>query len=286
MNQRPSRPSSSRRSSSVRAATTLAAAALVAACAGGGSGPAGTAGPDRAGAAEWEALATPRPTPLAGAARVSVGEIRILASGLTAPEGGVGLALGLQELVSVGLIRRRDVHFVERRRFAEAAARERAGGGRPAGAPAAGVSPGVEYVATAAWASVGLDSAYVDVRLAEAATGDVVATWRGATANDADVVAVGRRVVVGILGALDELGRRPAWSDPVAAAAPASYGPSGVPPEAAAAFFRGLAAEEEWAWERARVAYQRAAEARDFPEAAAALARAARLRTGGTLGES
>ena len=53
------------------------------------------------------------------------------------------------------------------------------------------------------------------------------------------------------------------------------------------AFFAGLASEEVWDWEGARAGYQ-AAEALDagFFEANVALARAARLRSGGTLGSS
>jgi hypothetical protein len=47
----------------------------------------------------------------------------------------------------------------------------------------------------------------------------------------------------------------------------------------------GLEAEERWDWEGARRGYQAAlAAAPGFLEAEAALARAARLRNGGTLG--
>ncbi len=135
---------------------------------------------------------------------------------------------------------------------------------------------------------VGLDSALVDLRLADAQTGSVVATWRGATPSDADAVSVARRVVSGTLAALEKLGERPSWQDPDPAAAPPGYRPSGVPDAAVTAFFRGLAAEETWSWERARVGYQGAltASGTSFVEAAAALARTARLRNGGTLGAS
>jgi hypothetical protein len=141
-------------------------------------------------------------------------------------------------------------------------------------------------VLSATWASVGLDSAFVDLRLSDAQSGAVVATWRGATAPDADPVAVARRVVAGALSALDDLGARPAWQDPEAAAAPAGYRASGVNAAAVASFFQGLAAEEEWSWEAARAGYQDALSAGgpSFVEAAAALARTARLRAGGTLG--
>ncbi|HSW30892.1 MAG TPA: hypothetical protein VLH75_15505 [Longimicrobiales bacterium] len=259
---------------------------LLTACGGGGGGTAGMApSAPRASDAEWNALATPRPEPLAGAARVSVGEIRILGT----PSWGsppVELGLGMSELVAAGLLRRRDVHFVERRRFAAAAEAERTGAARPEGAPPAGTSPGAQYVLSATWASVGLDSAFVDLRLADAQSGAVVASWRGATARDADPVSVARRVVAGTLSALESLGARPAWQDPEPGAAPAAYRPSGVGAAAVSSFFQGLAAEEGWSWERARMGYQAALSAGEpsFVEAAAALARTARLRSGAPLG--
>jgi hypothetical protein len=89
-----------------------------------------------------------------------------------------------------------------------------------------------------------------------------------------------------ILALLGDLGRLPAWDDPVAEASPDAYVASGVPPAALADFLSGLAAEERWRWEGARVAYRSAARAGGFFEAEAALARTARLRLGGTLGES
>ncbi|NJD18978.1 MAG: hypothetical protein FIA95_06815 [Gemmatimonadetes bacterium] len=192
----------------------------------------------------------------------------------------------MSELVAAGLLRRRDVQYVERRRFAAAAEAERRGAARPEGAPPAGVSPGAQYVLTATWASVGLDSAFVDLRLADAQSGAVAASWRGATAPDADPVAVARRIVSGTLSALGSLGARPARQDPVEGAAPAAYRPSGVSAAALASFFQGLAAEESWSWERARAGYQSALAGAgpSFLEAAAALARTARLRNGGALG--
>jgi hypothetical protein len=266
-------------------APLLLPALLAAGCAGGG-GAAGPAAPAlRASDAEWASLAAPRPEPLAGAARVAVGEIRVLGtpSWSTAP---VESTLGMSELVAAGLLRRRDVQHVERRRFAAAAEAERTGAARPEGAPPAGTSPGAQYVVSATWASVGLDSAFVDLRLSDAQSGAVVATWRGATAPDGDPVAIARRVVAGTLAALDQLGARPAWEDPEGAAAPAAYRASGVSAAAVSSFFQGLAAEDAWSWERARTAYQAALSAGgpSFVEAAAALARTARLRNGGTLG--
>jgi len=97
---------------------------------------------------------------------------------------------------------------------------------------------------------------------------------------------VARAGVGAILAALDDLGRLPDWEDAVGIPAPGSYEASGVPQTALNDFLGGLAAEEAWRWDAARDAYQAAARARGFPEAEAALARTARLRLGGTLGES
>ncbi len=266
----------SRRLPAVGLFTTL----LVSGCAGG-AGTASTEGPVSGGLASWQSLATPRPLALPGAPRVSVGPVQILARG--APDVyPVPTELAVQELTSLGLLRRRDVEFVERRRFAAAAERERRGESRPTGAPPVGVSEGAEFVATATWASVGLDSSYVDVRIADATTGQIVSTWRGAADRDADLVAIGRRIVRGILDALDGLEPLPRWTDPELAA----YERSGVSEASLDAFLAGLAAEERWAWDGARVGYLAAIDTGTFLEAEAAMARAARLRTGGTLAES
>ncbi|MDP2955799.1 MAG: hypothetical protein Q8N53_05210 [Longimicrobiales bacterium] len=262
--------------------------ALAGCGAGGGSAGRASPAPAVASDAEWIALATPRPEPLDAAPRVSVGEVRILGSPAWEGTLGVDAGLGVAELVSAGLLRRRDVQFVERRRFAAAVEAERRGISRGEGAPPPGISPGARYILSATWASVGLDSAYVDLRLSDAQSGSVVATWRGATAPDADPVSVARRVLSGTLVALDGVGGRPAWQDPIEGAAPVGYRSSGVPAAAVASFFRGLAAEETWSWERARTGYQDAVTAAgaSFAEAAATLARTARLRNGGTLGGS
>lgn len=261
---------------------------LASGCGGSGGGAfSGPAVAPRASDAEWAALATPRAAPVAGAAQVSVGEVQILGEPPWASAQGIGIGLGMAELVSAGLLRRSDVQFVERRRFAAAVEAERRGQAR-AGAPPVGVSAGAQYIVSATWASVGLDSAFVDVRLSDAQSGSVAATWRGATAADADPVSVARRVVAGTLAALEKLGQHPSWQDPAPDAAPPAYRPSGVTDAAVTAFFRGLAAEETWSWERARVGYQGALTAggASFVEAAAAMARTARLRNGGTLGAS
>jgi hypothetical protein len=99
-----------------------------------------------------------------------------------------------------------------------------------------------------------------------------------------DAVRLGRQIVAGALGLLDELGRRPAWRDPLGDAN--SLATRGVPTGALEHFLTGLAAEERWRWEEARRGYQSALEVAPFYEAEVALARTARLRLGGTLAES
>jgi len=196
------------------------------------------------------------------------------------------LSLGMTELVAAGLLRRADVRYVERRRFAAAAEAERAGRPRPPTAPPVGVSEGAEFSATVVVASVSAQQWTLEVRVADAATGAVRSTARSVLPSDADPVALARQAVRGILDALGDLGRLPGWSDPFPAAAPTAFAPSGVSVRAFQDFLAGLAAEDVWAWERARVAYQSAAGSAGFVEAGAALARTARLRHGGTLGES
>lgn len=264
----------------------VAAAALLSACGGPGASPS-SAPPARASDAEWQALAAPRPAPLPGAPTVALGPVQVLGELAWPTPAAVEAELGVTELAAAGLLGRRDVRFVERRRFAAAAEAERRGQPRPPGAPAAGTSPGARFVAAATWTSTGLDSARVDVRLTDPGTGAVVAAWRGSAPAGTDPVAVARAVTAGVLAALDEAGVRPAGAGPAAEAAATPRGVSGVGAGALAAFLQGLAAEERWNWEEARMGYQRALAAGGdaFPEAAAALARAARLRNGGTLGE-
>ena len=230
--------------------------------------------------AEWRALALPRPEPLPDAPRVSVGDVTVVGPPGSGPRvGGVTPGLALQELVSLALLSRRDVRFVERRRFAEAAARERASRPAPAGAPRAGVSEEADLLATAAWTAVPPSPGRVDVRVAHAATGRIVATWSGALAPRAPLPQAARTMVAGLLAALDEGPGRPGTAPPPDATARISDG-------AVAAFLQGLEAEERWSWDEARSAYLRAAGAEGFDEAGAALARLARLRMGGTLGRS
>lgn len=259
----------------------LLAPVALAGCAGASSDPDEAAPvPDAATEAEWRALATPRPEPLDGAPRVGLATVEILSTPSWTLPAGMSPGTAVTELAAAALLERRDVRFVERRRFARAAEAERRGEPRPSGAPPAGVSPGAELLGAGTWVAPGTGSAWLELRLTDVATGGVVATGRTETAVDADPVALARALVASLEEALAEGGRLPA----VAAPRP----PEGVPPPTAtAAFLRGLAAEERWSWEEARRSYRSALEgAGAFPEARAALARTARLRTGGTLGAS
>jgi hypothetical protein len=263
----------------------LALLPAVAACAAG-SVPA-PAAPVAATDAEWQALLLPRPTPLAGARRVSVGTLALGEErwGMSAT---VPPAVTMQELIGVGLMRRADVQYVERRRFAEAAERERRGLPRPRGAPEVGTSPGVELLLTGTMSPLLGDSAYIDLRLIDPATGTARTAWRVGIPRGADPTAIARRVVGSVVATLDSLDALPAWTDPVADAAPVALRGSGVPATAADAFARGVAAEDTYDWEAARRAYQRARElgGTGFFEPDVALTRVARLRAGGTLGAS
>ena len=251
------------------------------ACAGGPPGPAA------AGAADpWEGLARPRPDPLAGAPRIAVSDFALPEDAweLSAP---LPPSVGLTELVAAGLLRRPDVRFVERRRFLAASERERRGLPIPAGAPPLGTSAGAELVLGGTWLVLG-DSAFLSLRLFEPGGGRVRAGWRVAAPRVADPVSLARQVTGSLLEALDDLGLRPPWEDPLPGAAPARFTPSGVPLAAAEAFLRGIVAEDRYDWEAARAAYRHALNLGGgaFFEADAALARAARLRAGGTLGAS
>lgn len=265
----------------------LASVALASACAGGGgattSGGGGVVAPESV----WNALNQPRPTPLPGATRITVSNLMILHDpwGL---QGAVTTSIGIEELVAAGLLRRSDVNFVERRRFSEAAERERRGLPAPPGAPPVGVSPGAEYVLTGTWAASGPDSAALDLRLTHAETGDVAEAWRAMTPRDADPVAVARVISGSLLQALERMQRLPNWVDPNPSAAPVTYRSAPVSLSAITSFFAGVAAEERYRWEEARAAYQAALDSggAEFFEPEVALARIARLRAGGTLGAS
>ena len=87
--------------------------------------------------AEWATLFRPRIAPLADP-RIAVGSISMGEERWQLSTAAGSPALVVQKLVCAGLLRRADVQFVERRRFAEAAERERRGLTRPAGAPRGG----------------------------------------------------------------------------------------------------------------------------------------------------
>ncbi len=259
---------------------------FVAACSGG---PPPSSVVPVASETQWGALERPRTERLADAPRVTVAEM-ILFETAWARGGDVSAALGLQELISAGLLRRADIDFVERRRFAEAVERQRRGLPRRRNAPPIGTSPGAEFVLTGSWIPAG-DSAALDLRLVEAESGGIARSWRTLTPRHADPTSLARLVVGSTVEKLHELGRLPAWTDPRAAdvaLAPVTYVASLVSLEAAAAFIAGVAAEDRYDWEAARRGYQAALETAGptFLEADEALARVARLRAGGTLGGS
>jgi len=242
-------------------------------------------GEDRATEAEWRALATARPAPLQRAARLSITGVELAEPLSSAGTRAVSADLAVEELVATGLLRRQDVHFVERRRFAAAAAAERGRAARPPGAPPAGVSPGAELVATAVWLPLTSSRSTVEVRIADAVTGAIRATARVELAARPALLPLARGIVDAVREGLADLGRLPPWEDPIAEAGGSTDG-TDVSEDAVLAFLQGLAAEERWSWEEARRGYRAAAEASGFYEAEAALARAARLRLGGTLGAS
>ena len=238
----------------------------------------------------WQRLNRPRPQPLSDAPRIIVAELVLLGS-VWPGEYALSPSIGLGELVAAGLIRRRDVQFVERRRFAAAVAREAQGLPRPRNAPRTGVSPGAELQLAGSWIPAG-DSATLDLRLVDVETSAVVAGWRTTTPRGIDPTAVARTIVGSTVSALRGLGRVPVWSDPLEGdaldPAPTAFTLSGVVAEAVAAFFRGVEAEDRFQWEQARRGYQGAMEmgGSSFFEPDVALARVARLRAGGALGAS
>ena len=265
----------------------VAATLSVAACAGG---PPLSSSRPVASDAQWRALARPRVARLPGAPRVTVSEM-ILLSDAWPLNTDLELAVGLQELISAGLLRRADVNFVERRRYAAAVERQRRGLPRRRNAPAVGTSPGAELVLTGSWIVSG-DSAALDLRLTHAESGRIVTSWRSMTPRTADPTSLARVAVGSTLDALRSSGRLPVWTDPMESAgvtpAPATFTASPVSLDAASAFMAGVEAEDRYDWEGARRGYQRALEVAGpaFLEADVALARVARLRAGGTLGGS
>lgn len=260
----------------VGAATTVGSA-----CAGSGRvGPAADVATDD----EWRALRVARPTPLPDAARVTVLGMEFLGSFPWTAPSTVRADLGVAELAVAGLLRRRDVHFVERRRFSAAAEAARRGVRLAPGAPPPGVSQSAEFATTAVWIPLGTGQAAVEVRLVTMETGAIAGATRVLIADDADPVTLARAVVDGVLDVLGDLDRLPSWDDPLRLLDGASR--QRVSAASLRSFLSGLASEEIWDWEGARRGYQAAAADPAFHEASTTLARTARLRLGGTLAES
>lgn len=252
-----------------------------------GARPAGT-GETTATEADWRALRTDRVPSLSGAPALSVFDVQITGT-WSAPGGDhEALATGVTELIAAGLMRRADVDFVERRRFAPAAEAERLGRSLPSRQPAAGVSRPVDYIVQVTWLPIPGGDASAEVQLVDPASGEVVEGDRATMARSADPVAVARAVVATALSLVDRRTSRPVWTDPLMAGnAPANAGgASGVSAEAIRRFLDGLTAEERWNWEGARRGYQLAASDASFHEARTLLGRTARLRLGGTLAEN
>lgn len=269
-----------------RASATAVALLVLGACTGGPSGMNSSAAPAEASDAVWRSLAAPRTTPLAGAVRIAVGTLSVPDDADWNAGSRLPVSVGFSELVAAGLLRRADVHFVERRRFTAAVDAERRGQARQPGAPPAGSSPGAELILEGSLADFGGMAAALELRLVDAESGAVEHSWRSELSGSVEPVGLARAVVGSLMARLDAEGLRPAWSDD-ASLAPARFVVSGVPAAALSDFMRGLDAEERWDWEGARVGYQAALEkAGDFVEAEAALARSARLRNGGSLGAS
>lgn len=267
-------------------AALMSAAPFVTGCAGASGG----GGARVAGLAEWRELREPRPEPLPGAVRLAVSDVH-LAGPYPWPEGArVDPALGLSELVVANLLRRRDVRFVERRRFVAAAAAERRGEPAPAGRPPPGVSESADLGLVATWLPTTGERASLEIRLTRMETGDVDGATRVVVPRDIDAVTLARSIVRGTLDVLEELGRLPEWDalpEGETGAGANAEGDSRVSTHALRYFLQGLAAEERWSWEGARRGYQQALEGDPhFHEARTMLARAARLRLGGTLAES
>lgn len=232
---------------------------------------------------DWEALTQPRPAPLEGAPRVMVQGIEVQQApertGATVPMEDV-----LEELIGAGLLRRRDVHFQERRRFLEAVRMEDAGIPRPAGAPPIGTTLDAHVLLSGTWS---MDRSLFALRLVDVGTGEVIRAGNLPVPSDADPISVARLAVGWMAEGLEEGGRLPEWEDPIVGSALPSYAPASIPERSLEHFLRGIEAEDRYDWEAAREAYLAAREAGAgrFFEADVALARVGRMRAGGTLGE-
>lgn len=245
--------------------------ALLLALAACATPPAQEGGPVPFSQESWAALARPRPAPLPGAPRVA----------FTPVEGafGPGTGVALAELMAARFLNGRALQVVDRRRFTAAAERERRGLPRPGDAPPLGTTPGARWLVGAAVVPGG-----ATLRLTDAGTGAVRASWRVDVPGGTHRIALSRLLGDSLLDRLDAEGLLPAG--------PGGEGPPGDPvqdPEAAFRLFQeGVAHDDAYRWEEARRAYEAAAATGGpgFPEPLEALARVARLRAGGTLGAS
>jgi hypothetical protein len=203
-------------------------------------------------------------------------------------EGAASDSIGIliAELVQARLLHRSDLTVVDRRRYAPAAERRARGLASPPGAPEAGVSPGVKWIVRPHLLPVRPEGTLVTVSLVDAATGEVSAT-RSAEVTDSggplDAARAAGDLLLTMLRESELLAHTPAGPEPWAL-------PGAVDEvrEATRLFALGLAAEDRWEWEASGSAYREALRlgGPGFTEAAQALARVARLRSGGTLGQS
>lgn len=260
-------------------ALTALGTALWAAC----SGPGIRAPADGYSDRSWLALLAPRPTPRAEAPRIAIDRV----SGAD----GILESVGMAELVLLRFLNRTDIWVIDRRRLSLAAARTRRGLPRPPAAPALGQTPEIQFVVRATLGPPEAGMRPLNVRLVEAVTDRVRATWRDSVAEGASAVALARAVGTALERGLAEEGLL-AGSGEEAKVTHAGEGWSGAailsPEEAFRAFMEGVVAEDRYNWVAARAAYTRARTlgGPTFVEPLRALGRVARLRAGGTLGAS
>ena len=273
-------PRSRTRIGSSRFAALLLAAGTTA-CAGGPS-MATRAAPEFSDAS-WQALVQARPQAAMDAPRISVTGVLLTADPWALSE--AGSALALTELVVAGLLERTDVAFVERRRFVPAAERVRRGLPRPAGEPPVGTSPGAEWMLHVTVVTNPAVPGSLDMRLVHVQSGANRAGWRVEVPAGAELVGMARLITGSLLSKLQELDLAAAGATSDGAQ---GYMGSAVPPAATQAFLSGVRWGDLYGWDLARAAYESAISLAggSFPEAAAALRREARLRSGSPLGGS
>jgi hypothetical protein len=192
-------------------------------------------------------------------------------------------ALGVGELVGARLLDRDDLLLLDRRRLSAAVERERQGLPRPPGAPPIGTPPGIEWLIGMTVAESPGDSVTLALRLTAVESGVHREAWQ-VVAPVSNPVDLARRLGEGVLDLLAQEGLVPeAGSDDRLPLGPVEH-----PEEAFRSFVLGVEAEDTFNWDAARAAYERASTlgGPGFPEPIHALARAARLRRGGSLAKS